>query len=209
MHARKAVSLCAGFIWVACTIPAGPANAAKAVKAHECLADPAGLTVVSLAAYVKEKKGKFVLGEKSECLVTADGGNLPVVVVELPQFSEPYCVSVRSVVGASVLVPRIEVLDSQKTVRRSLGLADIHRRGDSLEVDLFVNEPDAADRYLVIHADAAAFGQGESRSTMGIQTTYVGTGYWTSGTEASRQINYVDKGTLFVELKGPQWEKKK
>jgi hypothetical protein len=173
-----------------------------------CVASAAELTVIPLEDHVKRKKGRFVLNKKSECLVTADGFNLPAVVVELPAFTQSYSVNVRSLLGGTVLAPRIDVLDAQKAPRRSLGLQDVRRRGDSLEIDVFVTKNDGDDRYLVLYPDPSVLGQGESRSAMGMQTTYIATGYWTSGAESKVQVNYVDEGTLLVMLKGPQWEKK-
>jgi hypothetical protein len=130
------------------------------------------------------------------------------VIVELPAFTQSYSVNVRSMLGGTVLAPRVDVLDVQKAPRRSLGLQDVRRRGDSLELDVFVTKNDGDDRYLVLYADPSALGQGESRSSMGMQTAYIGTGYWMSGTDTKVQVNYVDEGTLMVTLKGPQWEKK-
>jgi hypothetical protein len=201
--AGACITLLAGCL-TAMTAFAGKKEAAPRV----CVAAPADLTVVSLENHVKQKKGKFALNEKSQCIVTPDGGKLAAVLVELPQFTQSYSVNVRSLLGATVLVPRIDVLNAQKEVRRSLGLTDVRRRGDSLELDVFVTKDSADDRFLLVYADPAAFGQAESRSTMGMQTSYIGTGYWTSGTETKQQINYVDEGTLLVSLKGPQWEKK-
>jgi hypothetical protein len=188
---------------------AGAAMAAKKKEGpRECVANIAELTVVSLEQQVKKKKGKFVLGKKSECLVMPDAGNLPAVLVELPQFTQPYAVNIRSLLGGTVLAPRVDMLDVNKTQRRSFGLADLKSRGDSLSVDIFINDDNADERYLVLYPDPSAFGHGESRSSMGMQTSYVGTGYWISGTDTKRVVTYVDAGTLIVALKGPQWEKK-
>lgn len=192
------------------TLPAlGAGKNKKEEVPRTCVASAAELTVIPLEDHVKQKKGKFVLGKKSECLATADGLNLPAVVVELPAFTQSYSVNVRSLLGGTVLAPRIDVLDAQKASRRSLGLQEVRRRGDSLELDVFVTQNDGDDRYLVLYPDPAALGQGESRSTMGMQTAYIATGYWTSGTESKVQVNYVDEGILMVTLKGPQWAKKK
>lgn len=182
--------------------------AKKKEEPRACVANAGELTVVSLEQHVKQKKGKFVLGKKSECLVTPDGGNLPAVLVELPPFTQSYAVNIRSLLGGTVLAPRVDVLDANKAQRRSLGLADLKSRGDSVSIDVFINKDNADDRYLVLYPDPSAFGRGEARSSMGMQTAYIGTGYWTSGTENKQVVNYVDAGTLIVTLKGPQWEKK-
>lgn len=180
----------------------------KKEEPRVCAASSAELKVVSLEEHVKKKKGKFVLGKKSECLATADGIDLPAVMVELPPFVEPYVVNIRSLLGSTVLAPRVDVLDAAKNQRRTLGLADVKSRGDSLSIDVFMNRDNADDRYLVLYPDPSALGHGESRSSMGMQTAYIATGYWTSGTESKQLVNYVDAGTLIVTLKGPQWEKK-
>jgi hypothetical protein len=193
---------------LACCVALPALSAEKKDEPRTCVANAAELTVVPLEDHVKRKKGKFVLGKKSECFVTADGFNLPAVIVELPAFTQSYSVNVRSMLGGTVLAPRVDVLDAQKAPRRSLGLQDVRRRGDSLELDVFVTRNDGDDRYLVLYADPSALGQGESRSSMGMQTAYIGTGYWMSGTDTKIQVNYVDEGTLMVTLKGPQWEKK-
>jgi hypothetical protein len=193
---------------LACCVTLPALSADKKDEPRTCVASAAELTVVPLEDHVKRKKGKFVLGKKSECLLTADGFNLPAVIVELPAFTQSYSVNVRSMLGGTVLAPRVDVLDAQKAPRRSLGLQDVRRRGDSLELDVFVTRNGGDDRYLVLYADPSALGQGESRSSMGMQTAYIGTGYWMSGTDTKVQVNYVDEGTLMVTLKGPQWEKK-
>lgn len=180
----------------------------KKEEPRVCAASSAELKVVLLEEHIKKKKGKFALGKKSECLVTNDGIDLPAVLVELPPFVEPYVVNIRSLLGGTVLAPRVDVLDAAKMQRRSLGLADVKSRGDSLSIDVFMNRDNADERYLVLYPDPAALGRGESRSSMGMQTTYIATGYWTSGTESKQQVNYVDAGTLIVTLKGSRWEKK-
>jgi hypothetical protein len=201
--------LAAALVWCV-AVPALGANSKnkKEEAPRTCVASVAELTVVPLEGYVQRKKGKFVLDKKSECLATPDGFNLPAVLVELPTFTQSYSVNVRSLLRGTVLAPRIDVLDAQKAQRRSVGLQDVRRRGDSLELDVFVTQNDGDDRYLVLYPDPGALGQGESRSSMGMSTAYIGTGYWTSGTESKVQVNYVDEGTLVVTLKGPQWAKK-
>lgn len=194
---------------IAACLASNASHAGKKEEPRVCAASSTELKVVSLEEHVKKKKGKFVLGKKSECLVTSDGINLPAVLVELPPFVEPYVVNIRSLLGGTVLAPRVDVLDAAKTQRRSLGLADVKSRGDSLSIDVFMNRDNADERYLVLYPDPSALGRGESRSSMGTQTAYIATGYWTSGTESKQLVNYVDAGTLIVTLKGSQWEKKK
>jgi hypothetical protein len=191
----------------ACLASSASHAAGKKDEPRACAASIAELKSVLLEQHVKKKKGKFALGKKSECLVTADGISLPAVLVELPPFAEPYVVNIRSLLGKTVLAPRVDVLDATKTQRRSLGLADTKSRGDSLSIDVFINQDNADERYLVLYPDPTALGSGESRSSMGLQTAYIGTGYWTSGTESKQLVNYVDAGTLVVTLKGPRWEK--
>jgi hypothetical protein len=186
-----------------------PAVAGNKEVARACASEASALRVISLEAHVKQKHGKFVLGKKSECLVTADGGNLAAVLVELPAFTEPYSISIRSLLGKSVLVPRADLLDATKVRRRSLGLQDVKRRGDSLSIEVFINNENADERFLVLYADPAALGQTETRSSMSIQSTYVVTGTWMSGNEAKQVVDYVSEGTLVVALNGAQWEKKK
>ena len=199
-HATALVALCAVSV---------PAVAGNKEVARICADGVSALRVISLESHVKQKKGKFVLGKKSECLVTVDGGNLAAVLVELPAFTEPYSINIRSLLGKSVLVPRADLLDATKATRRSLGLQDVKRRGDSLSIEVFINNENADERFLVLYADPAAFGQAETRSSMSIQSTYVGTGTWMSGNEARQVVNYASEGTLVVGLNGAQWEKKK
>ncbi|MBM0107380.1 hypothetical protein JM946_21790 [Steroidobacter sp. S1-65] len=194
---------------VAACLASHASHAGKKEEPRVCAASTAELKVVSLEEHVKKKKGKFVLGKKSECLVTSDGINLPAVLVELPPFVEPYVVNIQSLLGGTVLAPRVDALDAAKAHRRSLGLADVKSRGDSLSIDVFMNQENAEERYLVLYPDPEALGRGESRSSMGMQTTYIATGYWMSGTESKQLVNYVDAGTLIVTLKGSQWDKKK
>jgi hypothetical protein len=193
---------------IACCATGAALAAKKKDEPRKCAASTGELTVISLEQHVEKKKGKFVLGKKSECLVTADGGNLPAVLVELPPFTQSYVVNIRSLLGGTVLAPRVDVLDANKVPRRSLGLADLKSRGDSLSLDVFINKENADERYLALYPDPSAFGRGESRSSMGTQTTYIATGYWISGTDSKHVVNYVDAGTLMVTLKGPQWDKK-
>jgi len=182
--------------------------AGKKEEPRVCATSSAELKAVVLEEHVKKKKGKFALGKKSECLVTADGISLPAVLVELPPFVESYVVNIRSLLGSTVLAPRVDVLDATKAHRRTLGLADVKSRGDSLSIDVFINQENADERYLVLYPDPASLGRGESRSSMGAQTTYIATGYWVSGTDTKQLVNYVDAGTLIVTLKGSRWDKK-
>lgn len=191
---------------VACCATGTALAGKKKEEPRACVANVAELSVVSLEQHVKKKKGKFVLDKKSECLVTADGGNLPAVLVELPPFTQSYAVNIRSLLGSTVLAPRVDVLDANKVQRRSFGLAELKSRGDSVALDVFINKDNADDRYLVLYPDPSAFGQGESRSSMGVQSTYIATGIWMSGSDSKQVVNYVDAGTLIVTLKGPQWE---
>ncbi|WP_116807936.1 hypothetical protein [Steroidobacter cummioxidans] len=193
---------------IAACLASNAAHAAgKKEEPRVCAASNADLKAVALEEHVKKKKGKFVLGKKSECLVTSEGISLPAVLVELPPFVEPYVVNIRSLLGGTVLAPRVDVLDATKMQRRSLGSTDIKSRGDSLSMDVFVNQENADERYLVLYPDPASLGRGESRSSMGAQTTYIATGYWISGTDSKQLVNYVDAGTLIVTLKGSRWEK--
>jgi len=189
--------------WAATAVAGGNKDAARS-----CAASPAELAVVPLEHRGKITK-KAVLGKKSECLVLTEGGNRPAVLFELPSFTQSYSVNVRSaLLGTTVLVPRVDVLDAQKVRRRSLGLHAVRRRGDSLELDVFVTKNDAEDRYLVVYSDPDASGQGESRSSMGTQTIYVANTFWVSGTENNVEVKYVENGVLVLTLKGPQWDKK-
>jgi hypothetical protein len=200
----RAVALAIAACFAGC---ASLAAGKKEEPPRVCAASTAELKAVLLEEHVKKKKGKFALGKKSECLVTADGINLPAVLVELPPFTESYVVNIQSLLGKTVLAPRVDVLDATKTQRRSLGIAETKSRGDSLSIDVFINQENADERYLVLYPDPTALGRGESRSSMGMQTAYIGTGYWMSGTESKQLVNYVDAGTLVVALKGPRWEK--
>lgn len=208
MFAPRRYRLAAHALAIIACCTTGAALAAKEKEdKRTCVANASELTVVSLEQHVKKKKGKFVLDKKSQCLVTADGGKLSAVLVELPPFTQSYAVNVRSLIGPTVLAPRIDVLDATKAQRRSFGVNELKSRGDSLAVDIFINKDNADDRYLVLYPDPSAFGGSQARSSMGMQTSYVGTGFWTSGTDKKQVVNYVDAGTLMVTLKGPQWDK--
>lgn len=83
------------------------------------------------------------------------------VLYELPRFRQAYSVEVTSEsqgphADATVFLPRLTLLDSAFGVTRTFDDKKLRHRGSQVEQTVFINEKDAAERYLVIYGSDAA-----------------------------------------------------
>lgn len=136
-------------------------------------------------------------------------GPQPYVLIELPQYQEPYEVRVwnepkakgyQSVDQHTRIVPRIFTLKSDFSVARSYSGSQLRDRNGSQEKTVFMNPKNQDERFILVYGDKNAQPAELVRSEG--KTVFVGTGFFLDGTDNRYMIHPLDKGMLHVEARG-------
>jgi hypothetical protein len=116
----------------------------------------------------------FQFNELATCINAADGAPVPVVLFEVGR-APPLQISIQAISDRNILFsPRVDLLDSDFRVLRSIPFSKFERRGFSFSTTFFLNAEDAEVRLIALVPDATAFGK-EDRSTVGrVRTNTVG-----------------------------------
>jgi hypothetical protein len=193
----------------AACMAATPADAGKKkAPPRECTADLAGLPVTPVEQLVAKKRGMVLFDAKSPCFVREGQPPLPVAVLELPPFEGPYVLRFESIITSAFVMPRIEMLDEEGMVTRVIGAAAFRKRTSVVSADVFVKPENAAERRVRLFPDPGEIGKSEQRIVMGMQSTYIYNGSWTSGTDTTHSLNQVDAGRVQVSLIGDAWDER-
>lgn len=149
-----------------------------------------------------------MFNEKSTCLARAGLPPLPAVVLELPAFEGAYVLRVESLITGSFVMPRIEMLGTDGAVTRVIDQASFKKRTSVVSVDIFMKPENAGERRVLLFPDPAEIGKSEQRTVMGLQSTYIYTGTYNSGTDTTQNLQQVDEGRLSIRLVGDAWDEK-
>lgn len=201
----------AAFAALALLFGGGAALAKKDAKPpppRECTADHNTLPVTNLEQLVEKKKGMVVFNAKSPCLGRAGQPPLPAVVLELPKYEAPYVLRIESMIAGSFVMPRVEMLNADGTVSRVIEAASFRKRTSVVSVDVFMKAEHAGEARVLLFPDPAEIGKSEQRTVMGLQSTYIYTGTWNSGTDTTQNLQQVDEGKVHVQLVGDAWDEK-
>jgi hypothetical protein len=191
--------------------PAGVTLAAdgKAPPPRVCVGSHSELPVTSLEKHFLEKKGRLKLDMKSPCLQRTGEVPVPAMLFALPELDAPYVVRIESIVSQTFVMPRIDMLGADHAPLRTIDHTRFKRRANSTTADIFMNAEHASERFLLIYADPAQIGTTDERLSMGLQSTFIGTGTWMSGSDTKTTVHAVETGSLVVSLVGERWEKAK
>jgi hypothetical protein len=173
------------------------------LDASPCVAAPdlAGATPVP---FDSEKPVTVTVNAVASCLQPENGERRSYAVFLLPETQSPYLVSVTSLLrGATLLSPRLLILDSQGKLARERQRDTFMFRGTSLYAGIRAYP---GDRYLLVESDPATVGQRVSQVSSSTQTTAVATGaggvfFLGTGGDVSRTLIYAHNGTLVVTLR--------
>jgi hypothetical protein len=174
----------------------------------ECATSPAQLRAVDLTELFLRHKGELDVRSRAGCLRLATGSELPTVLLVLPPFSAPYAVRFEAPTdNGGYLQPRVDLLDAQYQTLRSFGAERVRRRGTRLSMEVFINEANAAERFVMLHADPEHLGEQDHRTTSQSQMLFVGTGYVVLGADRTAALHSSTEGHLTVLLVGEAWDK--
>jgi hypothetical protein len=194
----------------AACMAATPVHAGKKKQAtpRECTADLTGLPVTPVEQLVAKRKGMVLFNAKSPCFVREGQPPLPVAVLELPPFDGPYVLRFESIITNAFVMPRIEMLDEDGMVTRVIDATAFRKRTSVVSADVFVKLENAGERRVRVFPDPGEIGKSEQRTVMAMQSTYIYTGSWMSGTDTTHSINQVDAGRVQVSLIGDAWDER-
>jgi hypothetical protein len=183
---------------VALWLPAAPAD---------CAASPSELRSVDVSDLFLRHKGELDVKTHAGCLRLQGGSELPAVLLALPSFGAPYALRFEAPLDeGGYLQPRVEMLDANYQTLRSFGAERVRRRGTQLSLEVFINEANAAERFVLLHADLEHLGEEDHRTTSRSQTLFVGTGYIILGSDHTAALRSSTEGHLKVLLIGEQWD---
>jgi hypothetical protein len=175
---------------------------------RECTADHNTLPVTNLEQLLTKRKGVVLFNEKSPCLSRQGQPPLPAAVLELPKFEAPYILRIESLISGSFVMPRVEMLGADGTVTRVIEAGSFRKRTTVVSVDVFMKPENAGETRVLLFPDPAEIGKSEQRTVMSMQSTYIYTGTWNSGTDTTQNLQQVDEGRLTVLLVGDAWDDK-
>jgi hypothetical protein len=167
-----------------------------------------GLKPIDLAELFLKHGGDIELKSGASCLRTEKGTELPALLLALPAFDAPYSVRIAALLGNSYyLEPRADMLDEQFQVVRTFGAERLKRRGTEMSMQVFIDAPNANERFVLLYADPQHFADKDQKTTSQAQTLYVGTGFIIMGNELTQGLSTTTIGKLNITLVGEQWDK--
>jgi hypothetical protein len=147
------------------------------------------------------KSVKTEIDTGSPCLVEGHNARSAYTVIRLPRSVEPYLIDVTSrPLGATLLSPRLMVLDEQGALLREVPRENFVFRGATLHAGMWARP---GDGYLVVASDPASVGQLTSRlvSSSHVNTMPVGVGgviMVHSGSESQAGYMFAHNGEIEV-----------
>lgn len=173
-----------------------------------CRASSRELVAASIEELVAKRRGRVKIDTKAPCLRVGDLP-LPAGLFELPAWEGPYSIRIESLVRGTYVLPRIDMLDAEHRVLRTLAHDHFTRRGASVSTQLFVNDANARERFLLIYPDPSQLGRQETQTRGGMGSAYTGVGMLFYGTDQTTTVQAVERGELVFALIGERWEKAK
>jgi hypothetical protein len=189
------------------TSPAAGAIAAATPAPPGCRASSRELVAAGIEELVAKRRGRVKIDTKAPCLLVGDLA-LPAGLFELPAWEGPYSIRIESLVRGTYVLPRIDMLDGEHRVLRTLEHDDFTRRGASVSTQMFLNDANANERYLLIYPDPSQLGRQETQTRGGTGAAYTGFGMLFYGTDQTTTVQAVERGELVFTLIGERWEKK-
>jgi len=181
---------------------------AAGAPAPSCANSRAELKARDLTELFLKHKGELDLKSQVGCLKLESGVELPAFLLELPAYESPYTIRMEAPLGTGTyLLPRIDMLDAQFNTLRSFGAERLKHRGIEMSLDIFVNSPNASERYALIYADPQHLGEQDSKTVSQSKMLFVGTGFYIAGDDNTTTRHSASEGKLTVTLLGGQWDR--
>ena len=173
-----------------------------------CVTTPAQLNAVDLTTLFLKHRGNLDVEPADGCLQVGDPPKeLAAVRLALPVFAEPYAVRIAAPVGKSMFLPRVTFLDEQYRTTRSFGADAKKRRGTQMSLEVFIDPPNADEKYLLVYPDPAHIGDTDRRTVSRTDSLFVGTGVIFVGSEVGSNVTAEETGEITVSLIGERFEK--
>lgn len=172
-----------------------PQHAGYLMAGRQC----GGVGKLSPMTLKLDQKRLVYFGENSHCVVTKAKIKEPAVLLSLPADKDVYYVRVRvQRHGHRVLIPRIELLNSERKPLRTFAYKEMKRSGGALTLTFFV-EPNKGDpAYLLLYPDTDLVGRERQELNQGIGLSYYGLFNLFYGTEQKLRIVFSETGNLEV-----------
>ena len=168
-----------------------PPEAVLSYAAIGCRASPDLTTAIPLPLAAGKREGETVrtLVDASTPCLEVNGSGSPYLIYAIPAAANRLVELGGVIEQARVFPPSVSILDSNGETLRSFASADFQNRGDRYSVQ-FV--PQEGERYILVTVDRSLVGSSYDAVATGTTTSYIGTGYWTSGVDrtVSRSRSY-------------------
>jgi len=183
--------------------------ASTATPPAPCVVSRAELKAHDLADIFLHRKGELELrGASLGCLKLENGMELPALLLALPPFESPYAIRLSAPTKKGTYVqPRVDMLDAQYATARSFGADRVKRRAQEVSLEVFMDPPNATERFLLLYPDPEHLAEKSQQTTSQTNATFVGTGFWISGSDKTTVLESTTEGKLTVQLIGDQWDK--
>jgi len=173
-----------------------------------CVVSRAELKTHDVADIFLHHKGEVELrGASVGCLKLENGMELPALLLALPAFESSYAIRLSAPTkNAAYVQPRVDMLDAQYSIVRSFGAERVKRRAQEVSLEVFIDPPNAPERFLLLYPDPEHLGEKAQQTTSQTNTTFIGTGFWISGSDKTTSLESTTEGKLTVQLIGAQWD---
>lgn len=151
---------------------------------------------------------KFKMNETADVFLQ-DGERVYGVLLKLPAFASTYGITLSSKTQGTpsemmVFAPRVKMMNERFEVTRSYDESDLRTRGGNPERTVYVNRPNADERYMLIHGSGLKSSytkQVPIQTTQTISTGY-GVMYWNSGADIKATIRSSPYGEVEIQTDG-------
>lgn len=206
---RAAALAAASALLAGCAVPNGAAIAGKGrddlAAAPVCCAHLSTVTVGDLP----REKIKVTVDEKRQAF-EFDGTKAFFVAYRLPDFSDTYAIVISTenagtALNTAMFMPRVALYDADWKRTRVFDETTLRPRGTgSLERTVFINPPNADERYLVVYGSNRSDVKELAMSAVTSQPITVGaaTIYWQSGADTKVLQHSAPVGDFIIETQG-------
>jgi len=151
---------------------------------------------------------KFKMNETADVFLQ-DGERVYGVLLQLPAFASTYGITLSSKTQGTqseqmVFAPRVKMMNERFEVTRSFDESDLRTRGGNPERTVYVNPPNANERFMLIHGSGLKSSytkQVPIQTTQTISTGY-GVMYWNSGADIHATIRSSPYGEIEIQTDG-------
>lgn len=151
---------------------------------------------------------KYMMNETADVFLQ-DGERVYGVLLKLPAFANTYGITLTSKTQGTqseqmVFAPRVKMMNARFEVTRSFDESDLRTRGGNPERTVYVNPPNADERYMLIHGSGLKSSYTKQVPIHTVQTISTGYGvmYWSGGADIKATIQSVPFGEIEVETDG-------